>query len=179
MYPSYYHDVEQERSVPPAGMIGGEVEVTFEIIRPTANMNSGNYSCIASNEEGIVEVVRRVIVRGKSVATDSVVVFPASVLIDIQGISMPPPDEIVIMAGETAVIECPIRGNSFEPGYVITWMRGDGVPLPLDRITFTCNNRTLVIRKVASTFDIGEYICDIREPSGRRFQSSVFLRIVG
>lgn len=77
------------------------------------------------------------------------------------------------------IIDCPIRGMQFEEGSEFTWEREDQLPLPLDRANFTCNNQTLILRRAVSNYDTSQYVCQVQEPSGRQFYSSVLLHVRG
>lgn len=85
---------------------------------------------------------------------------------------------LVHMAGDTAILECPLSGLDLEPGYVVTWQRDVG-ELPSNRLNFTCDNETLVLRDVRSSEDIDAYTCRVTEPSGRIFEFTRFLQIFG
>lgn len=150
----------------------------LEILRPDKT-DEGNYTCIANNSIGSVSVTRNLIVRSEGMrermfCTTHIVFFVVITLENGGQIH-----DITQMAGETVIMECPVTNIEFEPGSRTTWEREDRQPLPLDRINYTCSNQTLVIRDAVSTADIAEYICHIEEPSGRRFQGNVFLRLFG
>lgn len=89
-----------------------------------------------------------------------------------------PLDDLVLFAGDTAIMECPVESLALEPGYQVTWSRSIST-LPINRVNFTCDNQTLILRDVICPDDIDSYMCEIQEPSGRRFRYSIFLRIFG
>lgn len=87
--------------------------------------------------------------------------------------------DLVHFVGDTVIMNCPVQDFEFEEGSMFTWFREDQLPLPLDRGNITCDNRTLILRRAVSTDDISRYICQVQEPSGRRFQFSIFLTVFG
>ena len=70
-------------------------------------------------------------------------------------------------------MECGLVGVDFEGGEDVAWRRFDGIPLPLDRISFTCsNNQTLILRDVRSGGqmpDTANYLCRFRGFTGLVF----------
>ena len=86
--------------------------------------------------------------------------------------------QLDLFAGDTALLECPVTGLPLEPGYQLTWGRRFGM-LPLDRINFTCDNQTLILRNTVAPDDIGQYFCQVREPSGRIFIFTISLVLFG
>jgi len=75
--------------------------------------------------------------------------------------------QMMAFAGEVVVMDCPTE--------VL-----DAVSIPFEtRANLSCSNRTLILRRAVSTFDTARYNCEIQTPSGRRYQSTVFLTVNG
>lgn len=81
-------------------------------------------------------------------------------------------------AGDTVTFECPLRGLELEPGYQVVWGRVSAT-LPFDRVNFTCDNESLILVDARAPEDIGNYFCEVQEPSGRIFRFTVLLTIFG
>lgn len=170
--------------------------MTFVIFRPLEEQDTeGEYTCIASNEDGTVTATRFLDVRSKCgpdpplgsffwvpwvmVTVVAVVLGPLEELVSNQNRSM-----LNRRVGDTVIFNCPLSelamemGFEFEPGYSVSWEKRRSGVFPINRSTFTCENESLVLVQ-AMMEDNGQFVCRVQEPSGRIFEFVFFLAIFG
>ena len=75
--------------------------------------------------------------------------------------------DAVHFVGDTAVLECD-TGGRIAPGSTVTWGTRSGLPLPFERVRFTCDNATLVITNLTLPNDRDGYECIVQMPDGLR-----------
>ncbi|XP_077463990.1 hemicentin-1 [Stigmatopora argus] len=117
-------------------MPGGRV---LQIPRTQAE-DSGRYTCVAVNEAG-----------EDSIQYDVRVLFPPT----IRGIHSDLPDEVIVLANKTTLLECHVDGN---PTPKITWFKDSEQVNPDDGHRILANGRTLQVLK-AQVADTGRYVC--------------------
>ena len=114
------------------------------LLRSLTAMRGGEYTCIATTEQGT------------SAASSTVKLGHHPVL---EG---SPHSIVFVNRGEMLTLGC---GASGYPPPRVTWSR-DGVVLKVDdRRVFISNNRSLIVTRMLST-DAGTYTCDVRNPLG-------------